>query len=208
MSRGMDRQDDWPVSQSGTGGGKSPVSPGSVVRERDSSRSAERTTDRHETRPSPAWALPSGARRERVIHDRHTYTLRGTESRVLDTLATFRVVLERDLVDDVYAGHRARMGKELSSLETQGIVTRRDLAADQAGHHVRVVTLTREGQDLVTSHRTASRFSSDPGRPVHAGWGKACEVVHDASPTGCISSRKSASCARAGRFGAWCWTTN
>ena len=41
---------------------------------------------------------------------------------MLDTLGTFRVVLERDLVDDVYAGHRARMGKELSALETQGIV--------------------------------------------------------------------------------------
>ena len=138
MSRGMDRQDDRPVVQSSTGGAKSTVSAGSTIRDRDSGRNGERTTDRSDTRRPPSQPLPSGARRERVLHDRHTYTLRGTESRVLDTLATFRVVLERDLVDDVYAGHRARMGKELSSLESQGLVARRELAADRSGHHVRI----------------------------------------------------------------------
>lgn len=30
-------------------------------------------------------------------------------------------------------------------------------------------------------HRDASRFSVVVGRPVQAGWGKACELVHDAS---------------------------
>jgi hypothetical protein len=41
MSRGMHRQDVRPVSQSGTSGGKSTVSAGSVIRERDSSRRVE-----------------------------------------------------------------------------------------------------------------------------------------------------------------------
>lgn len=30
-------------------------------------------------------------------------------------------------------------------------------------------------------HRDASRFSVVVGRPVQAGWGKACELVHDAN---------------------------
>jgi len=181
MSRGMDRQDDRPFDQSSMGGGKSTVSAGSTTRDRDSGRKVGRAVEGADTRRSMAWTLPSGARRERVLHDRHTYSLRGTESRVLDTLATFRVVVERDLVDDVYSGHRARMGKELSSLESQGLVARRELAADRSGHHVRILTLTREGQTLVQYHRDASRFSVVVGRPVHAGWGKACELVHDAN---------------------------
>jgi len=33
----------------------------------------------------------------------------------------------------------------------------------------------------VQYHRDASRFSVVVGRPVQAGWGKACELVHDAN---------------------------
>jgi hypothetical protein len=177
----MDRPDDRPVVESGAGGGMNTVSAGSTIRDRDSGHRAARSIDVAETRRPMAWTLPSGVRRERVVHDRHTYSLRGTESRVLDTLATFRVVIERDLVEDVYSGHRARMGKELSSLESQGLVARRELASDQSGHHVRALTLTRDGQSLVQYHRDASRFSVVVGRPVQGEWGKACELVHDAS---------------------------
>jgi hypothetical protein len=125
--------------------------------------------------------LPSGRQRERTIHAGHRYRLRDTETHTLDTLATFRVVLDRDLVEGVYGGDRGRFAEDLRSLTAQGLVAHRALAADRQGHHVRVLTLTRDGHHLLQHRRGASSYSSGPQRPVYAGWGKPPDLVHDAS---------------------------
>jgi DNA-binding MarR family transcriptional regulator len=109
------------------------------------------------------------------------YQLRGSESRTLDTLGTFRVVLTRDLVADIYTGDTRRFAQDLRSLQAQGLVARRTFASDRMGHSQAMLTLTDAGRDLLETHRASSRFSPDSGRPVYAGWGKPRELVHDAS---------------------------
>jgi DNA-binding MarR family transcriptional regulator len=181
MARGSDRDDQraaLPADGSETRDARS----GSVSTQVQAlAETRSRSRDAAERSGPIGRPLPSGSRREAFLYNRQTYTLRGSQSRVLETLATFRVVLERDLRKDVYRGLGARVGRELKSLVRQGLVATRDLAADRAGHHLRVATLTREGRALLEHHRGPARFSEEQDRPVFNGWGKAGELVHDAS---------------------------
>ena len=73
------------------------------------------------------------------------------------------------------------MARDVRALDRQGLVERKEVAADRTGRHIRAVTLTPAGPALVERHASASRFSKDGDRPVHSGWGKPRELAHDAS---------------------------
>ena len=182
MSRGLDRDDERPPIDGAAwpaGGSRAASSFASGLRA--SKRIREERRERvGERRPDPV-SLPSGARRAVVVHVGSEYRLRGSESRTLDTLGTFRVVLTRDLTAAEYRGQRARADQDLRSLQEQGLIERRTIASDRAGHSEEFVTLTPSGQALLEAHRGPSQFSSEPRRPVHAGWAKPREVVHDGS---------------------------
>jgi hypothetical protein len=180
MSRGLDRTDERPAGDAGPGGSRAGRAGGQDVRVTQGDRPRGHRS-RDPRQPLPTGHLPSGVDREPVVHHRREYRLRGTESQVLDVLATFRVVLDRDLVQDVYAGHRGRWDADLRSLTHQGLVSSRTIASDRQGHHVTALTLTPLGKDLLAHRGGDSRFSSDGSRMVHAGWGKRSELVHDAS---------------------------
>jgi DNA-binding MarR family transcriptional regulator len=90
-------------------------------------------------------------------------------------------VFERDLSIAEYRHRHWQMARDLRALDRQGLVERKEVAADRTGRHVRAVTLTPAGRALVERHASPSRFSKDGGRPVHSGWGKPRELAHDAS---------------------------
>jgi hypothetical protein len=134
--------------------------------------------ERSATLPSREFCLPRGPERETVWTRRGAYPSRGSESDVLVVAGTFRVILERDLMEASH-GDRDRLGEDLRNLERQGLVLRREVPSDDAGHRQGVVCLTREGRALLEARR------SDEGvgrrQVIHSGWQKAAEVVHDAS---------------------------
>ena len=120
------------------------------------------------------------AKPARLRYDGRSFNIRGSQSRVLQTLATFRVVFERDLSIGEYRHRHWQMARDVRALDRQGLVERKEVAADRTGRHVRAVTLTPAGRALVERHASASRFSTDGDRPVHSGWGKPRELAHDA----------------------------
>lgn len=182
MSRGLDRDDERPaMAGQARQAGNSFAAPSPASRVRIPRRTREERRERvDERRPAPL-PLPSGARRAVVVHAGRAYPLRGSESRTLDTLGTFRVVLTRDLTAAEYGGHRTRADQDLRSLQAQGLIERRTIASDRVGHSEEFVTLTSRGRALLEAHRGPSQFSSETRRPVYAGWAKPRELVHDAS---------------------------
>jgi DNA-binding MarR family transcriptional regulator len=134
--------------------------------------------ERSRTLPSREFSLPHGPDRETVWTRQRPYEIRGSESNVLVVAGTFRVVFERDLADRD-SGDSARLSEDLRHLERHGLVLRRDVPSDDAGHRECVVCLTKEGRALLQAHR-----GDEPrirGQAVHGGWQKPREVVHDAS---------------------------
>jgi DNA-binding MarR family transcriptional regulator len=134
--------------------------------------------ERSTTLPSRDFCLPRGPERETVWTRQRPYEIRSSESDVLVAAGTFRVVFERDLADRD-SRDSARLSEDLRHLERHGLVMRRDVPSDDAGHRERVVCLTKEGRALLDAHR-----GDEPGdrrQAVHAGWQKPREVVHDAS---------------------------
>jgi hypothetical protein len=130
------------------------------------------------TLPSREFCLSRGPERETVWTRQRPYEIRGSESDVLVAAGTFRVVFERDLADRDSSDF-TRLSEDLRHLERHGLVMRRDVPSDDAGHRERVVCLTKEGRALLEGHR-----GDEPGdrrQVVHAGWQKPREVVHDAS---------------------------
>src|SRR5262245_14564640 len=93
--------------------------------------------------------LPRGHDRE-LVHDARDreYTLRGSESRTLSTVGAFRVVSVRDLRDHDGRPADPRSG-DLRHLREQGLVR----TARLDGHRDPLVVLTRDGRDLLESHR-------------------------------------------------------
>jgi hypothetical protein len=97
--------------------------------------------------------LPRGPDRE-IVHDARDreYTLRGSETRTLSTVGAFRVVSARDLRDHNGRPADPRSG-DLRHLREEGLIRterldgRRDVA----------VVLTKEGRDVLESHRRTTR---------------------------------------------------
>jgi hypothetical protein len=132
------------------------------------------------TLPSRDFSLPSGPEREPVWARRGSYRLRDSESRILVVAATFRVVLERDLAG-AYEGDVDRLRQDVKHLVGQGLLQRREIASDDAGHREAVLTLTPEGGAVLQAARAPDRPDGQPVQAIHAGWQKPAEVVHDAS---------------------------
>ena len=117
-------------------------------------------------------SLPRGLEREHVHHHGHDYTLRGSETRTLTTVGAFRAVPAGDLRDTFDRPLDPRHG-ELWHLRDSGLVQTVRLDRDHT-----VVTLTKEGRDLLESRRVDD--DSRDRQAFHAGVPKPRELKHDA----------------------------
>jgi hypothetical protein len=116
--------------------------------------------------------LPRGLEREHVHHHGHDYTLRGSETRTLTTVGAFRAVPASDLRDSFDQPLDPRHG-ELWHLRDSGLVQTVRLNRDHT-----VVTLTRDGRDLLESRRLDD--DSRDRQAFYAGVPKPRELKHDA----------------------------
>ena len=117
--------------------------------------------------------LPRGHDRERVYVLEHDYELRGSETRALATIGTFRVVPASDLRDDGGRAGDLRHG-DLERLSTAGLIRR--VAPVEGDRRTALVALTERGRELLEHHRTHDHAS--PQR-FYAGPSKARELTHD-----------------------------
>ena len=116
--------------------------------------------------------LPRVLDREHVHTHDHDYTLRGSETRTLTTVGAFRVVPAADLRDKFDQPLDPRQG-ELWHLRESGLVETVRLDRDTT-----VVTLTKEGRDLLESSRHAA--AAPDRQAFHNGIQKPRELKHDA----------------------------
>lgn len=134
------------------------------------------TRERERTNPRDVFMdhidLPRGLEREHVHHLEHDYTLRGSETRTLTTVGAFRVVPADDLRDAYGEPLDPRHG-ELCHLRESGLVQTVRLDRDTT-----VVTLTREGRDLLESRRMDD--ASRDRQTFTNGVQKPRELTHDA----------------------------
>jgi hypothetical protein len=126
--------------------------------------------------------LPRGLEREPVRDRDREYTLRGSESRTLSLVGSFRVMSSRDLRDHDGRPLDPRRG-DLRHLREQGLV--RTIPID--GRRDVAVVLTDGGRHLLESHRR-DRDGRNPGRgpsvrdsrqQFYADLKKPREVEHD-----------------------------
>jgi hypothetical protein len=118
--------------------------------------------------------LPRGDERERVEFRGRTYALNGSETRALATVGAFRVVDTPDFKAD----ERGRNGfdGDLRHLRKAGLVTQTTITNREGTHHV--MSLTREGKDLLDAHTTTRSGSRQ--QAFYAGTVKPRELAHDA----------------------------
>lgn len=168
-----DREDQY-LSLGRGGGGVAKDADDGIPGRDSASRERDRDArDRHDDRaldPNDVFVrdldLPRGPDRE-LVHDRdRDYSLNGSDSRTLATIGAFRVVSERDLRDPREGGDNLR------SLERQGLILRVPLTERE-----RATTLTRDGRDLLESHRESR---SERPQAFSAGADRARERTHDA----------------------------
>ena len=140
------------------------------------SRGGSDARERHQVDPRDVCLehvdLPRGPDREHVHAHDHDYTLRGSEARTLTTVGAFRVVPANDLRDKFDHSLDPRNG-ELWHLRESGLVNTVRLDRDTT-----VVTLTKEGRDLLESTRH-NRDAPDR-QAFHAGIQRPRELKHDA----------------------------
>jgi hypothetical protein len=132
--------------------------------------------------PDGRFSLPSGVDRQSVWGRDRTYRLRDTESHTLETIGTFHVVFDRDLLEGRYRGDVDRLDDDLKGLTGQGLVESRTLHAGHDGHRMRVLALTEAGRGLLEDHRTvAVGRDRDREATVHVGFRKRSDLIHNAS---------------------------
>jgi hypothetical protein len=142
---------------------------------REPARRAPDTPDRASRAPGVPMdrlTLPRGQERQPVGVRGHVYRLRESESRILATVGTFRIVRADDL-QQMRSSRDAWTG-DLRSLADQGLVQARTVEVNRAS--TAVVVLTRAGRDVLDAHHRHSN-----GRPqrFHAGLVKPREIAHD-----------------------------
>jgi hypothetical protein len=106
--------------------------------------------------------LPRDRQREIVVEHHRAYELNGNDSRTLATVGVFRIIPEREL-----SKH------QVDHLRGEGLMQKVSIDLCDRG-----VVLTRQGRDVLESHRRdrdASRRQA-----FHAGAGRAREFTHDA----------------------------
>lgn len=116
--------------------------------------------------------LPSGPKREVVRGRDREYTLRGSETRTLATVGSFRVVPTRQLRDHNNTAAHDRSA-DVRHLRDQGLIE----TVHVPGHRDSVVVLTKEGRDLLERHRDTH---SEPAQSFYAGLKRTRELEHDA----------------------------
>ncbi len=154
---------------------------GSDPRERD-----DDVRDRDPVDPRDAFVdkldLPRGLERELVRDRDREYTLRGSESRTLSLVGSFRVVSSRDLSDHDGRPLDPRKG-DLRHVREQGLV--RTIPID--GRRDVAVVLTDRGRQLLESHRRdrdgccsgRGRGLRDSRQEFYADLKKPRELEHD-----------------------------
>src|SRR5262245_50462107 len=146
------------------------------ARQRDDERSPDRGRDPRDQDPRDVFArhvdLPRGRERE-IVHDtrEREYTLRGSESRTLAIVGSFRVVSAGDLRDHNDRAADPRQG-DLRHLREQGLV---DTVRLDGRREVAVV-LTDRGRDVLESHRDRGQ---EPSQAFYSGLKKERELEHD-----------------------------
>ena len=116
--------------------------------------------------------LPRGRERQHIRFRDRDYTLRGSESRALASVGSFRVIPAHDLRDTFDKPMDPRHG-ELWHLRDSGLVETVRLDRDTTA-----VTLTKEGRDLLEASR---RDADSPDRQTfNHGVQKPRELKHDA----------------------------
>src|ERR1019366_7981929 len=118
--------------------------------------------------------LPRTDRRETVTHGDRTYPLRASGARILATVGTFRSVAAHDL--DGTRSERDVWRGDLQRLSEQGLVDRTTVVIN--GQPSAVVTLTREGRDLLESHQQSTDGRAK--QSYYAELVKPRELGHDA----------------------------
>lgn len=117
--------------------------------------------------------LPDGRERKPARERDRVYDIDGSETRMLATVGSFRVVAERDLNalrDDARKPHRS-----VRHLEESGLIRRSPLDAND-----RAVVLTDRGRDLLEANRSIPRDERTRGRQTfYAGLRKPRELTHD-----------------------------
>ena len=118
-------------------------------------------------------ALPQGPDRERVRHRGRTYTLRGSETRLLTTVGALRVVNAADLREPDQSARSAE--RDIERLRDSGLVDTFTAVVD--GQRATVLTLSEDGLDLLESVRRDER--TGPEQTFHAGPATRRELQHD-----------------------------
>jgi hypothetical protein len=119
--------------------------------------------------------LPRGPEREIVWDRNRHYTLRGSETRTLGIVGSFRVVSSRDLRD--YNGQPLDLRQgDLRHLREEGLVR----AVPLEGRKDVAVVLTDRGRDLLNAHRVERAHGSHGHQQTfYAELKKPREVEHD-----------------------------
>src|SRR5688572_22748123 len=115
--------------------------------------------------------LPRGPERESVRDRDREYTLRGSETRTLATVGSFRVVPTGQLREHNNTPARDRSA-DIRNLREQGLIE----TVRVPGHQDSVVVLTKQGRDLLESNRV--RQSNTP-QSFYAGLKRTRELEHD-----------------------------
>jgi hypothetical protein len=154
-------------------------------RDRDDERWPERDRDPRSLDPRDVFMrdlnLPRGRERE-IVHDARDreYTIRGSESRTLATIGSFRVVSSRDLRDHDGRPADPRSG-DLRHLREEGLIRTERMD----GHRDVAVVLTKEGRSVLESHRRDRSHEhrhdhrQDRQQAFYAELKKPREVEHD-----------------------------
>ncbi len=137
---------------------------------RDQSADPRRDQHRDASRANDAFtkhlALPAGREREPV----DDYRLRGSEVRTLATVGAFRVVPRHDLEHQSMSTPR-----ELDRLRQDGLISTTPYMIGR--QRTTVVTLTKEGLELLEQHRRDSR--PDERQAFYSGVARVGELSHD-----------------------------
>jgi DNA-binding MarR family transcriptional regulator len=119
-------------------------------------------------------ALPRTDARQPVHLQDRTYALRDSETHILATVGTFRVVPAADVTPgsttpDVWNG-------DIRHLSEEGLIERKSVVIN--GQPTPVLVLTKEGKALLEAHRNVRPDGRQQG--YHAGLVKPRELAHDA----------------------------
>jgi hypothetical protein len=150
------------------------------VRETGAPRATpERSVSRERVEPSEnvftqGLTLPRSDERERVEFRYRTYALNGSETRALATVGALRVVDTTDFKGDEPG--RNGFDGDWRHLREAGLVSQTTITNRDGAHHV--VSLTREGKDLLDAHTTTRSGSRQ--QAFYAGTVKPRELAHDA----------------------------